>query len=348
MAPTKLTNSQKETIFQLYRATDATTSTLSRDYGVSVSTISRLLKSKLPAQEYERLVRIKRSGVTRSTANEVEEVEPPSTSDVGIEAEISDRPPAQIPPASPPLTRKAEITPSVPEPLSTPGPTLRQTLSGEERRRRRRSSAQGSFEPVTPLSVDQPRLDFPTTEPTPNPPEAPTPIAAPVPVKPKLTLAAPIPQIFDDAEEDDEEAPYVYGFGEEEFSDEDEEEDEDEDEDEDELSLNYRDSATELIEIVPLSEADLPRSCYCVVDRTAELVTCRLQDFQELGRIPDSEAHHRTLPLFQNQRVARRFSRRNQRVIKVPDGKMVQKTAPYLEAKGITRLLLDGKVYSLS
>ena len=67
MAPTKLTEAEKETIFRLYRETDETTSTLSRQYGVSVSTITRLLKSKLPLEEYEDLVRSKRSGLSRSS-----------------------------------------------------------------------------------------------------------------------------------------------------------------------------------------------------------------------------------------------------------------------------------------
>jgi hypothetical protein len=45
--------------------------------------------------------------------------------------------------------------------------------------------------------------------------------------------------------------------------------------------------------------------------------------------------------------VARRFSRNKQRVIKVPDGDLIARTSPYLQAKGITRLLVDGQVFEL-
>jgi hypothetical protein len=38
--------------------------------------------------------------------------------------------------------------------------------------------------------------------------------------------------------------------------------------------------------------------------------------------------------VFNNHRVARRFSRRNQRVVKIPDGSVIRKTQPYLQAKG--------------
>jgi hypothetical protein len=61
---------------------------------------------------------------------------------------------------------------------------------------------------------------------------------------------------------------------------------------------------------------------------------------------PATEASQ-TLPIFDNHRVARRFSRRNQRVIKVPDGQLLTKAQVYLQAKGIKHLLIDGHVYSL-
>lgn len=102
------------------------------------------------------------------------------------------------------------------------------------------------------------------------------------------------------------------------------------------------------IQVLPVSKAPIPKICYLVVDRSAELITLPMRDFADLGAIPDNEIQQRTLPVFDNHRVARRFSHRSQRVIKVPDGRMLQKTSSHLQAKGITRLLLDGQVYSLS
>jgi hypothetical protein len=84
-----------------------------------------------------------------------------------------------------------------------------------------------------------------------------------------------------------------------------------------------------------------------VVDRASELITRPLRDFAELGQIPSEEVQAKTLPIFDNHRVARRFSRRMQRVVKVPDSKVITKVSGYLQAKGITRLLIDGQVYSL-
>jgi transposase-like protein len=102
-----------------------------------------------------------------------------------------------------------------------------------------------------------------------------------------------------------------------------------------------------LVEVMPFEQAVLPKVCYIVVDRTAELVTRPLKDFGELGQIPAHEVQSCTLPIFDNHRIARRFSHRNQRIIKVPNGNMLRATCTQLSAKGITRLLINGQIYAL-
>jgi hypothetical protein len=100
--------------------------------------------------------------------------------------------------------------------------------------------------------------------------------------------------------------------------------------------------------VLPLAEAALPKTCYLVVDRSAELIARPLRDFADLGSLPEAEVQARTLPVFDNHRVAKRFSNpRTQRVIKLPDSRILQKTSPHLQAKGITHLLIDGQVYAL-
>ena len=73
-----------------------------------------------------------------------------------------------------------------------------------------------------------------------------------------------------------------------------------------------------------------------------------MKDFAHLGSIPDEETQQKTLPIFDNHKVAKRFCDRKGKVIKVPDGRVLQKTSTYLQAKGISRILIDGKVYSLA
>jgi hypothetical protein len=130
----------------------------------------------------------------------------------------------------------------------------------------------------------------------------------------------------------------------------DEEEDEDEDEDEEELAESYLGPTivkTAQLQILPLSAAAFPKTCYLVIDRAAELITRPLKDFAELGKVPPQEIQQRTLPIFESHRIARRFSKRKEKVIKVPDGRLIEKAHAQLEAKGITRLLMDGRIYAL-
>lgn len=321
MAPAKLTEAEKETIFRLYRETDETTSTLSRQYGVSVSTISRLLKSKLPLDEYEDLVRLKRSGGNRSSEDSSIEAE--------VEEEIEEEKSHLQDPDIQDLDEDDTFLEINTAFASSPS---------DRRRRRRRSALSQTDEDSEPFSQSTQQLDLLDLS---SPPQEVVTASFDRPILRKPTEIEPTA----DLSLEDEEEDYVYSFGDEEFGDDEEDDFDEEDPDEDALDLSPILGAK--LEILPLSEARFPRIGYLVIDGTAELVTCRLQDFQELGQIPESEAQHRTLPLFDNHRVARRFSRRNQRVIKLPDGRMLQKTARWLEAKGITRLLLDGKVYDL-
>ncbi len=98
--------------------------------------------------------------------------------------------------------------------------------------------------------------------------------------------------------------------------------------------------------ILPLAELGAPETCYLVVDRSAEIVTRPLRDFRELGQLPPGQEHKPTLPIFRNHRLARRFSTPQQRIIKMP-GYLLRAAQEKLRQKGISYILLNGRVYSL-
>jgi hypothetical protein len=97
----------------------------------------------------------------------------------------------------------------------------------------------------------------------------------------------------------------------------------------------------------PLAEAPLPASVYMLVDKTVELQAKPLKEFPELGQLPDGEADRQALLVFANPRQAKRHCGRTQRVIKVPDTRVLERTAPYLIAQGISRVVIEGSLYSL-
>jgi hypothetical protein len=96
-----------------------------------------------------------------------------------------------------------------------------------------------------------------------------------------------------------------------------------------------------------LVTASLPASAYMLVDKTVELQAKPLSEFPELGRLPAEELERQALVVFLNPRQAKRQCGRTQRVIKVPDLKVLELTAPYLLAQGISRVVIEGALYAL-
>ncbi|HIK34999.1 MULTISPECIES: helix-turn-helix domain-containing protein [unclassified Thermosynechococcus] len=166
----------------------------------------------------------------------------------------------------------------------------------------------------------------------------------------------------EDVEEDVETVEAVV-LDEDDYSDEEDDDLEDDDDEELEGDTPLPDLAdvevVQSVEVIPLAEAVLPRPCYVVVDRRAELLTRPLEAFRGLGALSSEEAQQSTLPIFDSRPVALRYSQQNQRlykandvqwrktVVKVPDGEMLRKVRSYLQSKGITRLLYHGRVYAL-
>lgn len=322
----KLTDSDKQEILKLYKETAETTSTLAERYGVSNSTISRLLKSTLPEEDYEYLVSLKRAARTPEGRAQVSYEQLPLLSQRPIETEpaTSNKTLFELPKVELQKSRIEEEAPS-PEPIPRPIPAIRRVKT--------RSSA--TEEPQQPVTREIEIVRHKPSE---------------LPSIPRAILEdeEPVTNVIGDMFEDDllDESDDLDDLDDDLYEDEEDFEDEDFGEP---TPLFTRLRAGEVaVQVLPLSVAHLPKTCYLVIDRSAELITRPLKDFGDLGPIPTIETQQKTLPVFDNHRVAKRFSTKRDRVIKVPDSRMLHKASTHLQAKGITRLLIDGQVYSLS
>ena len=365
MSPRKLTEDDKQEILEQYRNSEATTSTLAKSFEVSSSTISRFLKNKLTSTEYEDLIQQKRLARTPrgETAKSAAKAKTAKTTKKAKTKKANKKSKADLDNASV-LLADNDAMPEF-------APANNQLESAKEKgirkRRRRRSSAtnletkETTVEPVETIAESTPEVTEPISESkveveleveeaspklvlddirskstTQNPSKSDRPI-----------LKSDRPELEEEDEEDEMDMMALKEMLGEDLEDiNDEEDEEDWDEEEEDYSsppANFND-----IEILPLSQASLPRICYLVIDRSAELIVKPLAEFADLGVIPEAEVKQRTLPIFDNHRIAKRFSHRRERVIKVPDGRMLQKTSHHLQDKGITRLLIDGQIYSLS
>lgn len=354
MSPRKLTEDDKQEILQLYRNSEATTSTLATRYEVSSSTISRFLKNKLTSSEYEELIQEKRLARTHKGEK---------TSEEGKKAKASSQPKKQPKSKSKAKQKKEE---SVVEPI--PGLEVPQLDTESQpippRRRRRRSTVNSeSTEPETIANqTNDLEESFQEQQPSeliidhksnglPKIVVSDAKVVA-IPKSDRPILKINRDEDNEDDDEDDDELDIItlkemLGEDLEDINDEDDDEDDEDDDDDESITFPQSSSSLSDVQIRPLSQASLPRICYLVIDRSAELIVKPLADFADLGAIPQEEVKQRTLPVFDNHRIAKRFSHRRERVIKVPDGRMLQKTSHHLHNKGITRLLIDGQIYSL-
>jgi hypothetical protein len=350
MSPRKLTAADKKAIVSTYRSSADSMAVLAARYGVSNSTVSRLLKNNIPELEYESLISDKRA--QKGDGGDFSEEEtllelPPGPDDITLdESTIEDRPERgnrrrirrrssaadeenTVTPR--PVTKAQKATePLITEPIElASGPASMEIAAEPEQRE--------TWPPQSLLQAVDGQVPVPEISlrsPKPVVPRRSDPVAPPASETEETAGLLAMANIFDEdmgdlLEDDDED------FGE-----------------EDGWSEVAEPSLIAITDprrdVQPLSAANLPRTCYIVVDRFAELVACPLGQFAELSGAV-AEAPQNTLPVFDNHRVAKRFSNdRNQRVIKVPDSRIFQKTTRQLAAKGINLLLVDGQVYSLN
>ena len=97
----------------------------------------------------------------------------------------------------------------------------------------------------------------------------------------------------------------------------------------------------------PLVDGSLPSTVYLLVDREVELKGTPVKNFSELGAVADTEMEQQAIALFSNPRQAKRQCGRSQRVIKVPDSGVFGRTAQFILAQGISRIVLEGSLYAI-
>ncbi|AIE75247.1 MULTISPECIES: hypothetical protein [unclassified Synechocystis] len=381
MSPAKLTDTDKQELVDLYRQTPATTTTLAERFGVSVSTVSRLLKMAIASGEYETLVQEKRGNKS-----------PKIDAQLTLPLPDSEKAPVVLQ-VNKPVNKPLSIVPEVASESESNSQDSSTTVNqGRRVRSRKRSSADsvsreinqpektsgktGHGKPTVEVvsvvnkvkKIDPPAIVAPpaeqsiATEWENSITEAQVQSDSPITQRPQIISikSSALDEIVKDIDEDldllDDEAIDA-------LDDDDEDDDQDDDfedglddfddDQEDEFSTppvtakKAPRNTEAVVSILPLVGATMPKNCYLVVDRRGELIVRPLKEFSFDGVLPPGEVQAKTLPVFDNHRVARRFSLRTQKVIRLPDAGMVQKTAQALKSKGITRVFMGGQVYSL-
>ena len=98
---------------------------------------------------------------------------------------------------------------------------------------------------------------------------------------------------------------------------------------------------------IPITEFDLPEIVYMLVDKKIELDPKILKEYTEWTFMPEKDLSRLTLEIFSNQKKAKICCSKNQKIIKIPNSKVISTVSRFLKAKGITRIIYEDSLLSL-
>ena len=84
-----------------------------------------------------------------------------------------------------------------------------------------------------------------------------------------------------------------------------------------------------------------------IVDKKIELEIKYLRDYPDWQFLSQEELDRKTIEIFFDLKIAKRFCNKDQKVIKVPNPNVFSIVAPLLLKKGISRIVTTDKLISL-
>ena len=78
----------------------------------------------------------------------------------------------------------------------------------------------------------------------------------------------------------------------------------------------------------PIDDVDFPKIVYMIVDKKIELETKYLKEYPEWQFLSEKELNRKTIEIFVDIKVARRFCNKDQKVIKIPNTSVFKLVAP--------------------
>ena len=98
---------------------------------------------------------------------------------------------------------------------------------------------------------------------------------------------------------------------------------------------------------IPISEIKFPNIVYMIVDTKIELEIKYLKNYPTWHFLSEEELNRKTIEIYDDLKIAKRFCSKEQKVIKVPNTEVFKIVAPILRIRGITRIVSSGKLIAL-
>ncbi len=113
------------------------------------------------------------------------------------------------------------------------------------------------------------------------------------------------------------------------------------------LDLDIENSPRKEFSSAPLSEINLPKTVFMIVDKNIELQIKFLKDYPEWSFLPSHDLNRKTLEIFFDLRDAKKSCHKEQKVIKVPNTDVFRIVSPILISKGISRIVSSETLISI-
>ena len=105
------------------------------------------------------------------------------------------------------------------------------------------------------------------------------------------------------------------------------------------LNLEIDNSPQKDLSSISILDVELPKTVYMVVDKEIELETKLLKEYTQWNFLSEKDLSRKTIEIFNDIKSAKRSSKKDQKVIKVPNSNVFRITASILKARGISRIV---------
>ena len=113
------------------------------------------------------------------------------------------------------------------------------------------------------------------------------------------------------------------------------------------LNFEIENNARKELSSVPIGEIEFPKIVYMIVSKNIELEIKFLRDYPEWEFLPNEDLKRKTIEIFFDLKIAKRFCNKEQKVIKVPNTDVFKIVSPILISRGISRIISAEKLIAI-
>ena len=113
------------------------------------------------------------------------------------------------------------------------------------------------------------------------------------------------------------------------------------------LNFDIENTSQKDLSSIPISDINLPNIVYMIVDKKIELEIKYLREYPDWQFLSKEELERKTIEIFFDMKLAKKFCNKEQKVIKVPNPDFFRIVAPLLLKKGISRIVSADKLIAL-